>query len=597
MSTSAVNTPTASATEQKPRKPPKLWHYLLGATLTLVLLVFVWVCLVVLLIQPPSLMQENPSVSKLFVWLVVGPLVVVGALFGTRWIAASNQVKQADTAREVLAKTQATQASEQAHREYVLEVISLGVTLDKYRQGKLWEALSTGHTMASIREQDPKKYEWSASDREGLEGTRSGDALENGIKFTPMYWGAPSFGAHSHHEDAQNPVSITNPVIGLPAAASSVGLSFNLFIAAGWEMAERPDRVLERVFKFFDDHPDVPYVVLSGADGLYFRNLYRPPGTPPLIKDGHYIPEMPDSSALFVLARRERVEPIRPFAFEDADETKMRSEQLNHEGYARRLALAHIDLSEAVPKPKGSPTRTPTVAEWLPAAAAFAKRGDIYDHHVSMLDVFTQGKRPSNDFKPTPWFPLPWNKEQLADFDKLPTLGFVHRPVFVKTVDEHGAPLSRRDARVAALSAGWQQALQTLPEAARKTAPARVVLSAGGNVEQTIALSSVLNTWAAQGGPELKTDQPTQWIDTHARLGNTGAATWFMQMAIGVMGSYRQGGTSAAINLRDPAEASIVFITPPSEEKRKTQQHPSGGADVFRHHSSPAIDPKNYEPH
>ena len=63
-------------------------------------------------------------------------------------------------------------------------------------------------------------------------------------------------------------------------------------------------------------------------------------------------------------------------------------------------------------------------------------------------------------------------------------------------------------------------------------------------------------------------------------------------MAIGVMGSYRDGGVSAAVNLRNPQEASIVLVSPPSEEKRRTQKHPNGG-DVFaRWH--PAIDPANY---
>jgi hypothetical protein len=42
----------------------------------------------------------------------------------------------------------------QAQRDYVLEIIGLGVTLDKYRQGKLWEALQQGDPYASIREQD-----------------------------------------------------------------------------------------------------------------------------------------------------------------------------------------------------------------------------------------------------------------------------------------------------------------------------------------------------------------------------------------------------------------------------------------------------------
>lgn len=115
----------------------------------------------------------------------------------------------------------------------------------------------------------------------------------------------------------------------------------------------------------------------------------------------------------------------------------------------------------------------------------------------------------------------------------------------------------------------------------------------GGQVEQTIALTGVLSAWAGQGGPELDLSQPAQWIDTDARLGNTGAATWFMQMAAGTIASYRDGGASAAINLRDPAEASIVFVTPPSAEKIAAQKHLKGG-DVFRHHGTPAIAPANY---
>ncbi len=65
-----------------------------------------------------------------------------------------------------------------------------------------------------------------------------------------------------------------------------------------------------------------------------------------------------------------------------------------------------------------------------------------------------------------------------------------------------------------------------------------------------------------------------------------------MQMAIGVMGSYRAGGVSAAVNMRDPKEASIIMVSPPSDAQRKGQQK---RGDVLRHHSTPAIDPENYK--
>ncbi len=577
-------------------KRPRAWLYLVVAALLLILLIPAWTLFLMLVIKPSSLMQE-PTLSRQIFWFVAVPALVVFGLVGGSWqsaVAKSKPAQEQDKPSKEEQQTTVANAGEQARREYVLEVISMGVTLDKYRQGKLWEDLSAGNPVTTMREQDPKKYPWSAQEKKGIEGGRTGDSLENGAKFTPMYWGVPSFAVNSavtHPAERGKPAD--TPMSGIVSGASSSGLHWHLFVTADWELSERPDRLLERVFAFFDQHPDVPYVVLDASDGMYLRNLYRPKGTPPLIKDCNYIPEMPDTSALFVLARRERVEAVRPFAFEDADGEKMLPDEVNEKGFARRLFLAYSKLSKTVPRSKDSLKRNPTVPEWLQATAAFAQRDDIYPKGISIFNP-VHGSPPKG-FKPTPWFPIPWNKNQLAVFDRLPSLGYLHRPVFVPMVNAQGKPLTRRDERTAALAAGWQQALQTLPEAERKAAPARVIEATAGNVDQTIALTSVFSAWAEQGGPEIDKGKSSQWINTDNRLGNTGAATWFMQMAIGVMGSYREGGVSAAINLRDPNEASIVLITPPPEAKRTSQKHPQGG-DVFRHYATPAIDPDNYKP-
>ena len=63
-----------------------------------------------------------------------------------------------------------------------------------------------------------------------------------------------------------------------------------------------------------------------------------------------------------------------------------------------------------------------------------------------------------------------------------------------------------------------------------------------------------------------------------------------MGMAIGVMGSYIDGGVSAAINLRNDHEASLIFISPPPPEKIEQQ-----GRGVFKNQVTPAIDPANYQ--
>lgn len=521
-------------------------------------------------------------------WWLLAVSLGIGLILGGRWVLVAREANARQlqaVAAEARAREQTAAAhTEQGRREYVLEVINLGVTLDKYRQGKLWEALQSGNPYTTLREQDPRKYPWTMFDKLGQSGGRTGATLENGAGYTVTEWGTPVFNARppDRSKYAGNPLM---PDIGVAASTESSGMATSLFVGGATRLAERPDHILDDVFDFFDANPDIPYVVLNSDDGMDVRDSFRPLGSPRLVKDGYYVPEMPDSSALFILARRERVDPIRPFAYEDIDDYRTPMEVLNHDGVARRLFLGYLDLQKLVPRvndPNFADSRTVTAAEWLEYAAKFSKRPDIRGTgQISFLDrEFNAKHRPPPDWKPTPWFPIPWSKLQLQQFDSMATLGFIHRPVFVKTTDEHGKPLPRRDARQKALIAGLQDALRTLPEAERTKGPARVIAATNNQTEQLVALEGMLHQYAAQGGPEIDSSKLDQFINIDRRLGNTGAATLFMQMAIGVMGSYRAGGPSLAVNLRDPHEATFIFISPPSEEKRKAQQESRG--DVFR---------------
>ena len=585
-------------------KAPAVRKYLLGAVLALFVVVPLWMAFDLTVLHPDSIDQPEITMKKL--WWFGAPVMLVAVLFGGRWLMASQQAQvrqtqfrlETEKAERVLAEGRA----EQGRREYVLEVISMGVTLDKYRQGRLWDALQSGNAYTSIREKDPKKYPWGETDKLQMMGGRGGDTLENGAGYTVMDWGVPVFNARPACHSLENADTPLTADSGLVAGANSSGLLTHLFVVGPRRFEDRPDHILEDIFDFFDKNLDIPYVIFNSDDGMDIRNMSRPDGSPKLVKAGYYVPEMPDASTLFLLARRERVDAIRPFAFEDVDEEQS-VEILNRDGIGRRLFLAYLDVMNTVPKkpktadhPFDTP-RQPLIDEWLPAAAKFAVRHDIRGTGpTSFLDgAFNAKHRPPLDWKPTPWFPVPWNNLQLKEFDSMPTLGFVHRPVFVNMSDEHGKPLSRRDLRENALLDGWHAALKTLPKAQRAKGPARIIAATGNQKEQLLALHGVLSRYAHAGGPEIDTGRIDQFINTDHRLGNTGANTLFMQMAIGVMGSYRAGGASAAINLRDPKEASIVFITPPSDEKRKTQYHANGG-DVFRHIHSHSIDPANYAP-
>lgn len=475
---------------------------------------------------------------------------------------------------------------------YVLEILGLGATLDKYRQGELWKALQNGDQFSSVRESDPRKYKWSAMDKGGTAGGRQCSTLENGARHTVSYWAAPVFNAEPPLSGpyADRPEL---PRAGLIQATAITGMVGYLFVTGARKFSERPDNILNEVFEFFDKNPDIPYIILTSSDGVDTRDTLDPSDNSTGFKDGYYVPEMPDSSVLFVLARRERVERLRPFAFEDLRDRDHMTDVLNKHGIGRRLFLTHLELETSVPVPEGKLAgvgRQPRIDEWLPAAAKFAQRDDIRGRGwPSMRDVVTFNRHhPPKEWQPTPWFPVPWSIEQLEDFDRLPSLGFIHRPVFVPMIDAQGKPIKKPEERQALLHKGWQQALAALPSAQRSPGPTRIIASTGGKVRQQLDLHGLLRRILDAGGPAFDPARHDRLIDMDRRLGNTGASTLFMGMAIGVLSGHKDGSTSAAINLRDPNEASIVFVTPASEEARKL--HHRWGEDK----TTPLIDPANY---
>jgi hypothetical protein len=571
---------------------PKKWKYLLGAAITFPVLFLIGIAFDLSVLRPDLGNFNVETTMDKVRWFGI-PLMVVMILFGGKWLFDSSAIHERQRAwqqknHQLREQEKLDKKSEQSRREYVLEVIGLGVTVEQYRQGKLWQALQGGEPYNSIREPDPKKYPWSRIDKIGQTGSRACDALENGADPSPMFWGVPTMYAGGPINNPAEQPSAVMPMEGLASSAEGTGMAWHLFVTGPWQLAERPDQLLEQAFAFFDAHPDLPYLVLLSADDAADRGYMQVPGSPPLVRDGYYIPEYSDASAVFVLARRERVEPLRPYAWTDPDNNYLQ-ETLRQMYYQ---LMSTVPMRPELKAEWPNSTRQPTVAEWLPAAAKFA-RHPVFDRPESTLldDYKRWANPPPKDWKPTPWFPVPWNRNQLAAFDALPSMGFIHRPVFVKFEDEQGNPVKRRDARQKLLEAGWQQALQTLPEAQRTAGPARIIAAFNHDTEQKIALAGTLHAYAAQGGPDIDTGKTSQFIDTDQRMGNTGAATFFVQMAVGVMGSYIDGGASAAINLRDPTGASIVFISPPSKERREAQ-----GTNIFKHIVQPSIDPDNYKP-
>ena len=75
--------------------------------------------------------------------------------------------------------------------------------------------------------------------------------------------------------------------------------------------------------------------------------------------------------------------------------------------------------------------------------------------------------------------------------DRLPTLGFIHRPPFISFKDTDGKLLARPDQGLQALIAGWQRTLLTRPDTERVASPARMVTAAGDDTAQNGQFATV----------------------------------------------------------------------------------------------------------
>jgi hypothetical protein len=276
-----------------------------------------------------------------------------------------------------------------------LEVMSLGVTYDKYRQGALWDAIRSGTAFSPLRQFDESKVPWSALDKEGQSGGRAIDALENATAAVPMYWGIPSmYAGLPLSPDVME--TMNGPFLGLPGSAETNGMAWHLFVASSWLLDKKPDELIERAFQFFEQYPDAPLLFVSTAETPDDHDRRAPPGVPRFVRDGRYFVDLPDSAVVLVLGRRDRVERLRKFAWNDVD---------NDVGQ-NKIRKAYFAFREHLSAGAGHYMRNLTADEWLLETSRLAGREDIRS---------AWGERNQRQaWIPSPWFPVPWSKQQLA---------------------------------------------------------------------------------------------------------------------------------------------------------------------------------------
>ncbi|WP_328515604.1 DUF2875 family protein [Ralstonia solanacearum] len=245
------------------------------------------------------------------------------ALYGTgfAWMqrgalrAAESGAAQAATqaAAAVTHNDARTAMLAQTGQRFVLEVRGVGVAAARDTNIEIWKAIEAkANNHVSYRSTDPNDYPESPDiqldDLRVAKGVAFEEAARRAVEYWPVpviVWGPP--------KDRRNVSRAASHIMGARQEAS---LGVTLFL---WEADANTDdgaAMVQKLFDFFDTHPDVPSALVFSMDGTLTRQLMGAPGSGKP-SDRYRIPDMPDSMAAILVSRSDRVDRlIRPFAVE-----------------------------------------------------------------------------------------------------------------------------------------------------------------------------------------------------------------------------------------------------------------------------------------
>lgn len=450
---------------------------------------------------------------------------------------------------------------------YVLEVRSLGMVLNRDADEEIWNKIEQkADNFSSILSKNAVDYADSADLRFSRYGQvnglsfreAAGPAVEN-WPIPVIIWGPP--------RDATNEYRAAANISGNRQQA---GLGVHLFLWEDDANTNDGTAMIGRLFDFFDKHPDAPAALIFSQDSDVTRYLVGPRGK--RMPDGSFVPTVPDSVVGMLVSRSDRVDTlVRPFAVNQSgavskdttqyDVTRLwnyyweKSDGQGPEGFRAFYMNQVKDMGYFRPRPVNTMSST----WWQEQLPAFWQQ--------------TTNKGPG-DFKPTPYIPVRWTTWQLKQFDRAPLIGYLHRPIDVKLTTDEGQPLPN-PTQISALKTGWAAAVETLEPT---TEPKRVFYDTTGDRQWAIPIAQALSQ-AGERAPDLS--DVKQGFDIGRRIGNTGVSSPMVQLGLGLIASYKEGGASATINRRPDGNATIIMVSPPDAAAKAAWQDEHGGRALF----------------
>ncbi|WP_129587043.1 type VI lipase adapter Tla3 domain-containing protein [Pseudomonas frederiksbergensis] len=401
-----------------------------------------------------------------------------------------------------------------------LDVLSIGVSLDVFRQGQVWQTLqeqNASHPDAlhasSILPMDPKQYPQLADDKDMAWTKRIADALELGLRDFMEKWPIPTItvvrGWKATTPNLRFTPERTREMLTsmVDSYRTDAGLHWHRIrnIQDGVVCNDTPEGLIENIFQLFEHNPDLPAVLVYNVEGISMAGALSSKDVSLTSLGAVAGPRQPDkltdTMVALVVARPERVEWLRYYApFTKVNENK-------------------ID---------------PEFTGW-------------------------GWRKPAVEFQPSAFIPQPWTERAFEQWDALPVLAKIHRPVTVSLQRPDNGERLKRDALSAQLAIGWKKATDGVAPP-----PARVFYDGGLHSAPLAELVPAL----AVAHSSLDLLDSRESYDLTQRLGDTGAASPFVGIALATMASYQNADTSVVMPLRRQDQATIITITSPTPGKK-----------------------------
>ena len=553
-----------SDSQQRPRILPRLKPYFWIAGVLLILwLGFVWLVQIKAQEFNMQLRDMNP-VMRWGIAAILAPLLLI---FSVHWwgkALASEKAGLAAYKASVIAQISERQATQV--RTYALEIRGVGLGIHQDHQSEIWQFIKKKkNNFSSIYSRDPNDYKASIRSRQNSKFIKTRVAFQHSAGDSVAYWPIPVFalGPPDPYEKGYRAAGLIN------SGRNAATLGVTQFLWQDDESTTHAQGMIERLFQFFDDNPQVPQALIASRDGDVTRDVYRKPGTPGL-QNVQVVPTVYENMTGLLVTRSDRVDRyIRRFATYEKEDNQNKKTDLG------KLWAFYWD-------------RDKEFLAWYEAAER-AKGAKISLTPSTMSTAYWQSQLPdlwktiSNEgpgnFDPSPWLPIRWAQHQVKEFDAAPVLGYLHRPIKVSMADEHGKRL-KPALQAKALQAGWLQALETLPNGHK---PIRVFYDTTDNRDAEIALTNALHDLNTDGHG-LEVGNVDEGYDIGRRLGNTGVSSALVEINLATMASYLDGGASAVVYAGNDGSLTVQMISPP-DEARKAKNRENRGVDPFTYGS------------